>query len=408
METKKRMNIKLKRALKCLGLRPKYPPSNVFVSLNVLRKRKPGFSHASTKAVIKISIWSCIVLVLSFLLVYTILLAYVDKKLHPSFAESSYYNKKVKLRGRFPLISGFHRAEILYPGADALISRNKTYWNSSTFYHQEETLPQCKWQTVFRILVTSSPENVDRRNAIRNSWCNPKKFPPIADHAWHCIFLVGTPENKELYTHISKEKELNNDVLIGNYIDSYRNLTLKVIHGFNWSANYCPSSYIIKTDDDCFVNAGLIYDFLLHFNDHTSSLYAGRVLSEPDKLKVIRGNAKRWSVSLKDYPEEYYPPYASGMGYVISLDVVKQLVVESQFVPPFANEDAYVGVVLSRLSIKPISSSRFVLSPGGLSLCNYLYVFIVHGVEEYQQVILLNKTLDAHLSCKHTLIPSWS
>ncbi|XP_013074168.1 beta-1,3-galactosyltransferase 5-like [Biomphalaria glabrata] len=402
------MNLKLKHILRCLGLQPKYPPSSVFVSLNVLKKRKPGLSAASTKAVIKISIWSCIFILLSFLAVYTILLAYVDKTLYPSISVS-HFNKKIKLQGRFSLKNGHMgaMAKLSTETPDSL-SRNKTFWNSSTLYQDIDSLPQCKWQMVFRILVTSAAENSERRDSLRKSWCDPTKFPAVADHAWHCIFLIGKTENKEENAQIIKEKEIHKDILIGNYIDSYRNLTLKVIHGFNWSANYCPSSYIIKTDDDCFVNAGLVHDFLLHYNEHTSGLYAGSVLVDPEKLKVIRGDTKRWSVSYKEYPSEYYPPYASGMGYILSLDIVKQLVVESQYVPPFANEDAYVGVVLSRLSVKPVSSSRFVLSPSGLSACNYRYVFVVHGVENEQQSALLTMTLDAAASCNHSLISSWN
>ncbi|CAL1538012.1 unnamed protein product [Lymnaea stagnalis] len=406
------MKFKWQYFIKLFGLKPKNPPSGVYVSVNVpvpkRRKLSSGLSRHSTKAVIKVSIWTLVTLLLAFLLIYTILLAYVDTHLHPSIITSPGVYKKVKFQGRYSL--GIPKQK---PNNSLTINildgkKVKSVWNSSSYYLENEPLPNCKWQTIFRVIVASAVENTGRRKEIRNTWCNPERFSSMPDHAWHCIFLVGKPDNDDSLFLLNKEKMQYNDLLVGNYADSYRNLTLKVIHGFNWSANYCPSSYIIKTDDDCFVNTGLLHEFLLHHNDKTSGLYAGRVFFDSEMLQVIRGDSNRWSVPYDQYPDKFYPPYASGLGYIISTDVVKKLVHESQYVIPFANEDAYIGVVMSKIGIKPITSNRFLLGSTGLSLCNFRYLFIVHGVEKDQQSVLLRKALEAPVSCNRPLITSWS
>jgi len=41
----------------------------------------------------------------------------------------------------------------------------------------------------------------------------------------------------------------------GNFIDSYKNLTLKAVLGLRWMSQYCSQApFAIKTDDDTFLN----------------------------------------------------------------------------------------------------------------------------------------------------------
>lgn len=384
----------------------------MFVSVSIVNAmRHSGLSRRSTKVIVRVSIWTCVCLVLSFLFVYTILLVYVDKHLHPSSSDVPSLYKRVKLQGRtkiktgYDIIKSFVRNNFTAHASTA--SHRKMVWNSSMLYWWEESLPECRQHTFFTILVTSSPEHGSRRMAIRNSWCNPKHFS-ASEHMWKCVFLVGASSNDEIKSQVIKEKALYNDILLGSYVDSYRNLTFKVLHGFSWSVTYCPSSYVIKTDDDCFVNTGLLYEFLLNYNTQKSELYAGSVIGDRAKLKVIRGSEKKWSVSHEEYSEDYYPSYASGIGYIISADTVKRLVSESVYITPISNEDAYVGIVMSHLGINPVSSNRFVLSPSGLRICNFLYVFIVHHVQSEVQMEMMMKAIRSRTKCNHLAITTWN
>jgi len=45
------------------------------------------------------------------------------------------------------------------------------------------------------------------------------------------------------------------DLVQGNFIDSYKNLTLKAVLGLRWMSQYCSQApFAIKTDDDTFLN----------------------------------------------------------------------------------------------------------------------------------------------------------
>lgn len=401
------MKPSLKRVLTYLGLRSINSTSQVFVSISVVSAMpRSRLSRQATKVIVRVSIWTCVVLVILFLVTYTLLLAFVDKQMHQAPLEAPY--KKVRLLNRIygkqslgKLPAEKHPWHLEKP-----VSHRKTIWNSSLYYNQNYVLPSCS-KPFIMFLVTSSPEHGDRRTAIRNTWCSSANASALRQ-PWSCVFLLGVSASEDVQSQVEKEKALYNDILLGSYTDSYRNLTLKVILGLDWSSTHCPSSYVVKTDDDCFVNVWLLHEFLVKYNTNTHGLYAGSVIAEKSKLRVVRGAQKRWSVGFEEYSEDYYPPYASGFGYIISADVVKQLVLESRFVTPLPNEDAYVGIVVSRLGIPPVSSNRFILSPSGLNVCNYLYVFVVHHVQPAGQTELLQKTVESRTSCNHSAIMTWS
>ncbi|GFO21055.1 beta-1,3-galactosyltransferase 1-like [Plakobranchus ocellatus] len=403
--------------------------SEVFLSLNVMgptvkhyTRRHPPLTRHTAKVLIRVSIGMFLALLLTFLVVYTVILIYVDKHFHPPLSKSQSAFRKLRLKGRFAAMIGPKDVKYL----EILSSQNndlsllldesdmkefkrdrKPVWNPNTYYGVNESLPQCKWQTLFRVLIISAPHRSEQRQAIRSTWCDPTNFPQVPQHAWHCVFLVGQSENHHLNLLLKEEKAGFGDLLIGSFWDSYKNLTLKVVPGLLWSVNNCPSSFLVKTDDDCFVNVGLLHTFLLHHNQLKTGLYAGNFVLDRSKLRVMREKKNRWSVSYKDFPSKYYPPYASGMGYILSSDVAHQLVAESHFVPPIPVEDAYVGIVLSRLWVQPTNSKRFQISAAGLSLCNFLYVFIVHDVTREDQTELLHKARNASVSCNHSVLTDW-
>jgi hypothetical protein len=43
--------------------------------------------------------------------------------------------------------------------------------------------------------------------------------------------------------------------------DTYHNLTLKTVMGLKWTSIFCPQvKFVLKTDDDIYVNVALVHD----------------------------------------------------------------------------------------------------------------------------------------------------
>ncbi|KAK8787984.1 hypothetical protein V5799_022242 [Amblyomma americanum] len=297
------------------------------------------------------------------------------------------------------------------------------------------------------IIVTSAPSNVRRRSAIRSTWGQRRHLSePRIDKGTSMsvfpVFLVGDVEDVSNRRLVYKEATEFGDMLVGPYLDTYRNLTLKTVHGFMWVAERVRPTFVLKTDDDCFVNVDILLEVLTEtlvfqseqvktaseqkvstyktssgdtagtrylpstpsyrsatraFTRLPSPLYVGNVRWAN---KVVRNPTSRWFVSEQDYAKVQYPPYASGAGYVLDARALDVLTSNVRRIRPFPNEDAYVGTVLREAGVRPVQSYRFVSQPSGLWACNFLYIVVIHGVSEDQHASLVAKVKDARQQCR--------
>ena len=62
---------------------------------------------------------------------------------------------------------------------------------------------------------------------------------------------------------VVQEQRQFGDILQEDFVDSYMNLTLKSVMGLKWASRRCPSArFLMKTDDDMFVNVPKLLDYL--------------------------------------------------------------------------------------------------------------------------------------------------
>lgn len=291
------------------------------------------------------------------------------------------------------------------------------------------------------ILIASAPENIRQRNAIRTAWSRGLNGSPPAALT---VFLVGRTENPEQDKVIANEVKDEGDVLLGNYKDSYRNLTLKTVHGLIWAGMHLKPLYVLKTDDDCFVNTKVLNDVLTGdiafrlnrlgssarrvaftmlqnvtpekkvedaktltvetplsmfsgFQEYSSALYVGSIRWENE---VVRDAKNRWYVSEQDFSASQYPPYPSGAGYVLDAAALSLFIRTVRYVRPFANEDAYVGSVLNEAGVEPQHSSRFSARTSSFWTCNLLYLVVIHGVQPAEQAGLVKRVQEAKQECR--------
>lgn len=143
-----------------------------------------------------------------------------------------------------------------------------------------------------------------------------------------------------------------NDIVQEDFIDAYKNLTYKGVAALKWITHYCLNSkYVLKADDDMFVNMFTLlrhlssyYRFGTHRNDLILCLVWGRMI-------VMRSG--KWAVSEKEFPGKYYPTYCSGSAFTLSTDVAMKLYYASYSVPFFWVDDFYItGLLPLKLKLK--------------------------------------------------------
>nr|XP_033792016.1 beta-1,3-galactosyltransferase 5-like [Geotrypetes seraphini]XP_033792025.1 beta-1,3-galactosyltransferase 5-like [Geotrypetes seraphini]XP_033792034.1 beta-1,3-galactosyltransferase 5-like [Geotrypetes seraphini]XP_033792042.1 beta-1,3-galactosyltransferase 5-like [Geotrypetes seraphini]XP_033792050.1 beta-1,3-galactosyltransferase 5-like [Geotrypetes seraphini]XP_033792059.1 beta-1,3-galactosyltransferase 5-like [Geotrypetes seraphini] len=257
--------------------------------------------------------------------------------------------------------------------------------------------PRCDTKQVLMVLVTSAPRNVGAREVIRKTWAAKEKWAPFA---WQTVFLIGQTLADGITQRIQKEQQNFGDILVGDYLDTYRNLTLKVMHGLKWATERCQPDYILKTDDDCFVNSDRLPMFLAVHNTIKTGLYVGALFSQ-EKRKVIREPSSLWYVAREDYWPDEYPPYVSGIGYILSLDVASKLLLMAEYIHPIPVEDAYIGILATEAGIQVKASRRFAKYNMKWRVCNYRYLMVIHHVSTQGQELANVNMVKARTACRN-------
>jgi len=253
--------------------------------------------------------------------------------------------------------------------------------------------PKCDNDIDLIIMLTTRPGAFYNRAAIRNSWgrmdsvINKLLLEDSTSFTYRTIFIVGRDRDYKVEQLVEEEYKHYGDILRLDYKDKYENLTNKTILSLGWFAEKCSSKYILKTDDDCFVNLISLIPWLKKINP--SAKYIGK---KNEFMPVIRDPTHRNFVPMAEYAEEYYKPYCSGGGYMIAGHILKNLTEKAKTINQIINEDAYIGLVMHALKILPTDDERFlpyVFTKRGVSkrtMCNWKDKFLMHGVEPEKQI----------------------
>ena len=217
----------------------------------------------------------------------------------------------------------------------------------------------CSREVFLLFVVNSAPEHREERQLIRETWGSVKEYSGAQIRV---VFLVGectkpkTMRTGELNERLNAENDEHSDLIKGNFIDDYANLTYKTVMGLYWVNTYClRASFVMKTDDDVTINLFKVVHFLQEISQTHSKLstfYYGRcVQAFPD-----RSRASKWYISLSDYKHWLYPPFCMGGGYILSKEAASQIYRATTKVPFFWMDDVYIGFCAELANIEPINN----------------------------------------------------
>lgn len=209
------------------------------------------------------------------------------------------------------------------------------------------------------ILVHSAPENFQKRTVIRETWGRD-------DYRSLLIFLIGAVNTTKIQDKIELESNVHGDIVQGNFDDVYRNMTYKHVMALKWFTYNCRDAhYLLKTDDDVFVNTPLMYNYLEKPSALSQPFHRGRLLfcHEISRAKVKRTFRSKWRVSYDEYPEKYFPNHCPGFSILYSADIVPLLYQQAQKLRYFWIDDVQItGIVTSKLNISIAHSGNFFLN----------------------------------------------
>ncbi|XP_043512312.1 beta-1,3-galactosyltransferase 1-like isoform X3 [Frieseomelitta varia] len=247
------------------------------------------------------------------------------------------------------------------------------------------------------IVICSAITNVKARIAMRNTWANKNNLNNTYNSTVKVAFLLGQSDNDTLNSMIAEESHQYNDIIQEKFYDTYNNLTLKSVMMLKWVTSNCgQAKYLMKTDDDMFVNIPTLMRTLQSRSQTTNTLLGSLICN----AKPILDPNNKWYTPKYMYSERIYPNYLSGTGYVMSLDVAFKLYHAALRTPLLHLEDVYItGLCAKHAKVRPINHSGFSYVPRKLDPCTLRNAITAHKVNVSSMYVIWKKLNDTNLSC---------
>uniref|UniRef100_A0A3Q2QEL3 Hexosyltransferase n=1 Tax=Fundulus heteroclitus TaxID=8078 RepID=A0A3Q2QEL3_FUNHE len=208
------------------------------------------------------------------------------------------------------------------------------------------------------------------RDVIRSTWGSEKL---VEGQEVRLFFLLGMQtgdDAQQVHQQLLQESKEHHDLIQSDFVDCYKNLTIKTMVMLEWLNSFCSSApFAMKIDSDMFLNVPNLVALLLKAprTNYMTGLVAhgGQVLRNP---------SSKWYMPVDLVSDAYYPPYALGLGYILSLDLTKKLIQASRHVKALYIEDVYLGFCMKHLGILPTDPPNgfyFHVFPRSYSRCDY-------------------------------------
>ena len=275
-------------------------------------------------------------------------------------------------------------------------------WDVLDYYKPVNIGPVCdKYFLV--IVIKSAVINIELREAIRSTWGNTTQYLCKIK----TFYILGKSASEDAMLAVEKEKYKYHDIIEGDFMDDYKNNTLKRIYGIQMAADLCKFRFLVATDDDTFVNIPVLVDNLSAISNITAPLYMGYGVADGSIVYRRTASVKSsWDVTKAEFPFFRYPEYISGFSGIFSRSAVDILLHHYKYVPSFPVDDAFVGYVLARAKVNAVRvfSGQIVslFAQAYDDICKYNMAIIHHCfgdkfLRRYEQYF--NKTRAAYVTC---------
>ncbi|KAH3883780.1 beta-1,3-galactosyltransferase 5-like [Dreissena polymorpha] len=203
------------------------------------------------------------------------------------------------------------------------------------------------------IVVPSVPSHADIREVIRSTIGSFGKYRDQTVHGLNIavpfsvklVFVLG--RNGDALTDLAVRNESHSygDILQADFVESYYNLTRKMLVTLKWVSVYCSEiDYMLKLDEDVFVNIPVLVHYLRTFRYTTKGSIHGHINWESPVRRL-----GKWAVKWSEFPLTQYPNYAVGNSYVISGNIIPRMFRASEYLPYMPIEDAFVTGILGKI-----------------------------------------------------------
>ncbi|KAK2869190.1 hypothetical protein Q7C36_001061 [Tachysurus vachellii] len=216
----------------------------------------------------------------------------------------------------------------------------------------------CREKDVLLLLfVKTSPENFIRRQAIRSTWGNETYIKKELGVNVKVVFIMGVHPDGHKRGTIQKQlqaEDLNHrDLVQQDFLDTFHNLTVKLLLQFRWAHANCEHArFLMSADDDIFIHMPNLVRLLEQLNSQgVVNLWVGHVHrgSPP-----VRRKDSKYYMPVQMYQWSSYPDYTAGAGYVVSQDVAAKIYQATLFLNASLHiDDVFMGICAITVGVSP-------------------------------------------------------
>ncbi|KAK7078582.1 Beta-1,3-galactosyltransferase 4 [Halocaridina rubra] len=170
------------------------------------------------------------------------------------------------------------------------------------------------------------------------------------------FFLLGTTPSESTQKRIEIESRLFRDIIQLDFADGYRTLPYKTLSLLHWIKTFCPTvSWVLKSDDDVFVNPFSLNHFLLKIPADDGIDFACFYNENAAVCREGEDCNPKFAVPRSLYSDDYYPPYCEGPAYIINITMALQLYSRANItlLHQFPFEDVYFTGILAQ-ALEPV------------------------------------------------------
>ncbi|XP_064644367.1 beta-1,3-galactosyltransferase 5-like [Lineus longissimus] len=204
------------------------------------------------------------------------------------------------------------------------------------------------------VVVASAITHIERRQLIRENWGSSENK---VKNKMTVVYIFGSTLDGAQQNFLQREKAHYNDVIQLDFLDTYRNLTIKSVAMLNWLKDFCTSArFVLKADDDMLINPDVLLSRLRHYQPKFDKFFLCAVRKG---IKAVRSDDYRWHISEKEYSDTFYPTHCSGTAYAFSTSAVDVLLNNTLTTPSIWIEDIYISGMLAT-SIAHVHAKEFL------------------------------------------------
>lgn len=177
-------------------------------------------------------------------------------------------------------------------------------------------------------------------------------------------FVVGRSYDSDMNLQLIHENESENDIIIGDFEDTYNNLVLKSLTALKWYKNINIKNrpeYVLLVDDDVVVNLPVLLATINQKSrvDTSDDPFLLCPWKNPRNARVTRRGP--WAVSIDKYPGSHWPTYCGGACYMVNWSAASKLYDASTTLQDDVDvpiEDAFVTGILRKRAGLPAYNTR--------------------------------------------------